>query len=374
MGKRFVTLLLAFTVTVSAWAESRIYGYDALGMAMYCQTFLQAPKLPGLSTLLATFGDPLPCVEKRIAQGGLTDVQVDLIDATCWRNGVCPPGAPKPDDLKVIENRSRQVMLLAIGHPQVTFWVSPALEHDVKSPARVRQMMEAALKGCTDKAGVSHCQLINSPFSGATLPDVPTERHGNSVKSFSVSNDGASLFDSNSPQYRLNGTRFVFGWWNRLNLRYTGEKTFTPPLKRTCKPSADSFRQGNLLLQEPQQKPAIKPAKCKSVRDVTAKEIWKTNSEDFCSNDPRSDKAVLITKLKDNRFSLINSQSKEIGCLKYYGSFSGIPGSYRHYIGTCSGQTPAKLFDAAGGEWLWLKRDNGECILVNSIRRLGSFR
>ena len=86
-----------------------IPGYDALALARFCDTYLKAPRLPALSTLLNTFGDPIPCVDRAAARGGLKLVKIDLIDATCWRNKVCPAGVPKPDDLKTIDFKSNEL-------------------------------------------------------------------------------------------------------------------------------------------------------------------------------------------------------------------------------------------------------------------------
>ncbi len=356
-----------------------IYGYDVLGVAKYCSTFLQAPRLPAMSTLMNTFGNPLPCVEKRAMRGELSDVQIDLIDCTCWRNGTCPPGVPRCDDLKIIEARAREVNVTAGKFPNVTFWASPGLEHDVKDCKRVSLMLQAAQKGCP------RCELIQSPFSGCVVPGVPLEKHGNQVKADSVSNDGQSLFDANTfpqpdpkkaPDYRTNGKRFVFGWINEFNGRVSGEKGKPPPpMQRTCWPTRDLMREVylNLMPPEPEQ-PA--PKTCKSVRSLKEKEIWKTHAETYspCPHpDKRGNKYLLISKYKDQQMSLIRPDGKEVGCLKYYGSFAE-PGYQRHYIGTCSPKTPAQVYDAAGGENLFVKRNNGECLRVNTIRRLGIFR
>jgi len=97
---KLVSLLLLF-VNIAIAQNRPVQGYDVLGVAMYCQEFLQAPKMEAMSVLMNTFGDPLPCIRKRIKQGGLKLVQIDLIDATCWRNNKCPAGVPKPDDFRI---------------------------------------------------------------------------------------------------------------------------------------------------------------------------------------------------------------------------------------------------------------------------------
>src|SRR5688572_26953264 len=87
-------------------ATSTTQGYDVLGLAKYCDTYLSAPNLPAVSTLLNTFGDPLPCLRRKLDTGSLSLVQVDLMDATCWRNRVCPPGTPALTDWRVMKARA----------------------------------------------------------------------------------------------------------------------------------------------------------------------------------------------------------------------------------------------------------------------------
>lgn len=363
---RTVITLLAVLFSTIVSAQERIYCYDALGMAMYCDKYLAAPKLPCVSTLLGTFGDPVPCLERRIAEGGMTHVQIDLIDATCWRNGVCEKGSPRPDDPKFVEARAARVNQLATKYTGIEWWISFGLEHDIKDQAKVKNLHAVAQKACPT------CKVINSPFSGASVPGIPDEKHGNTVKAFSVSNDGQSIFDSNSVEYRLNGLRFVFAWFNELNLRYSGEKTFTMPKQRKCKPTADLFRQAFLILK-PEESASPFPASCKQIRDVRSDEILKTNAESYCNNDARGNSPLFISKLGTGTFPILDKQGKQIGCFKYYGAFSGKPGYNRYYVGTCSGETPVKLYDEAKGEWAFIKAGN-TCIRFNTIRRKGNYR
>lgn len=366
--KKILISVFAFLICFSAFTEVK-FGYDALGLAKYCKQYLAAPTLPAVSVLMNTFGDPLSCIQEKIKRGGITDVQVDLIDATCWRNRVCPPGVPRPDNLVEIRKRAEKVYELAQANPNIDFQISPALEHDIKDANVVRQMCEAAKKGCPI------CTCINSPFTGARPPEIKLELHGNKAKAYSISNDGASIFDSNSIEYRTGGRRFVFGWFPELNLRYTGEKTFTPPLERTCIPPVSLFRQTYLLLVNSESKPNKAPVICKKVRELKERELLKTNAESYCNNNPRGNKPLFITKLKGSRnskLSIIDKSGKEIGCFRYYGSYTE-PGYHRWYVGDCSGQTPVKLFNDAKGEWAYIK-NRDECILFNTIRRLGYYR
>lgn len=358
-------------------------GYDVLALAQYCDTYLKAPRLEAVSTLLSTFKDPLPCLKKALDRGGLKLVQVDLIDATCWRNKVCPAGAPKPDDLKVIEARARRVQVLANAYKDTLFQVSPALEHDVKDVNKVRAMLAAAKKGCP------LCATVNSPFSGARPPNANLELHGTRIRAWSVSGDGASMFDAdnkdsdnNGFNHTRSGTFSTYAWFNSLNLRCTGEKTFVPPANRTHRPTSDEFIQAARLFQVEESKPSA-PALCRTSRDVDGKkgEIVKPNAEDYCNgnaneNDARGNKPLLIIRksgARGERAKIYNSRGKEIGCFKYYGTYT-TAGTHRWYVGDCSGETPVQLMNELGSEWGFVQFKDKSCIRFNSIRREGITR
>lgn len=370
----------AAVISVEANAQTK-QGHDALGLAMYCKEYLAAPKLPALSTLLGTFGDPLPCVEQRIAQGGLELVQVDLRDATCFRNKVCPAGTPALTDWRELLQRARSVNKLAVKYPKLEWWISPWLEHDIKDAALVKKACEVATKGCPT------CKCINSPFTGARPAGIPVELHGTKVRSFAVSGDGASMFDGdnissdgNGFEHRVSGERQTYAWFPELNLRCTGEKKFTPPLKRTEKPSAELLRQAALVMAKEQPVPPA-PKQCTKVIRVDAKrgELIKPNAESYCNGqprDPRGNKPLLIlTKSgkRGDRMKVLNSKGKEVGCFAYWGTFE-TAGTHRWYMGSCSGQTPVGLYDALGGEWGFTELGGGTCLLTNAIRRMGVYR
>lgn len=378
MKNIFLSLLLIcvqyFTCSV-AFAQ-RMQGYDALALAKYCDVYLKSPRLPAVSTLLNTFDDPLPCIEKAIRRGGIELVQIDLIDATCWRNRVCPAGVPKPDDLGAISKRAQNVNNFALRFPQVEWWISPSLEHDIKDRNKVQQMMNAAQKGCPV------CKIINSPFSGAR--NEPFELHGTKVRAFAVSGDGASSFDSdtlesdnNGFNHAKSGSDQTYMWFNELNLRCTGEKKFTPPLQRTERPTVWQFRQAYLITQKEQPKPQA-PSQCKKVLELKSPEIYKPNAESYCNGvpkDSRSNKPLLILKKSGKRgdkIKVLSKSGKEVGCFMYYGDFE--KGLHRWYMGNCSGQNPVELYDALGGEWGFVQLNKDTCLLTNSVRRLGVYR
>jgi hypothetical protein len=372
-------LLIFFLFTASLNAQT-IQGYDTLALAMYCDEFLKAPKMEALSTLMNTFGDPLPCIRKRIKQGGLKLVQIDLIDATCWRNNKCPAGVPRPDDLPVIFERARRVLKLAKNNPDIQFWLSPALEHDVKDEKRVVEMLKSAQAGCPK------CKVINSPYSGARPKGYPLELHGTQVKEFAVSGDGASMLDAdnlksdnNGFQHRLAGKYKTFGWIWEFNLRCTGEKEFTPPLKRTEKPSADLFKQVYQVMQKEEPFPKT-PAICKSLRNISSNEINKPNAESYCNGqprDPRGNKNLLIIQLagkRGDKLPIYNKENKKVGDFCYFGTYDGIKGAHRWYIGDCSKQNPVELWQQLKSEWGFVKYGKDNCLRFNALRRQGIYR
>lgn len=393
----FIGLLLPRII-----AAETIPGYDVLGMAMYCKQFLAAPKLPAFSFLMSTFGDAIPCANERLALGGVKVVQVDLIDATCWRNRVCPPGVPRPDDLKVIKQRAAIVRKLALKYTSTHFDLSPALEHDIKDENTVKKMAAAAKAGCPE------CSIINTPTTGSARPKgIPLELHGTNVRAYSVSSDGASQFDGDnlssdcpsrdyqcSDQYfkakkckqcapfehRTSGTFTTYGWIPEFNLRCSGEKSFTAPKERTEKPSADLFRQSYMLMQPEPPKPAPPPI-CKEVRDIRpGVEITKPNAEHYCNGqnkDPRGNKPLLIVQIPGKRgqqMPVYKSSGQQVAAFCYWDTYSPMKNAHRWYIGDCTRETPAQLVDELGSEWGYALYDKNKCLRFNAIRRQGIYR
>lgn len=378
--------ITAFAVFAAHAQDKRtpVASYDVLALAQYCNVFLKAPKLPGLSTLLNTFGNPLPCIEKRINQAPLSLVQIDLRDATCFRNKVCPPGTPALTDWNVLRKRAASVNNLAVKYPNIDWWVSAWLEHDIKDQATVLKGCEIALQGCPT------CKCINSPFSGARPAALKLELHGTTKTSiaFSNSGDGASMFDAdnsqndgNDFQHRLAGKEQQHAWWNELNLRCTGEDHFTPPLQRTAYPELWQFQMAATILlnAEPNAPPA--PKVCTKVRIVNSKsgEIVKPLAERYCNgkvDDGRGNKPLIIMTKKGSKgekLDVLSSSGKKVGCFMYYGPYSK-PGLHRWYMGNCSKQNAWQLMQELGDEWGFLKLGGGNCLKFNSIRRGGVYR
>lgn len=378
MIKLLLTLLL---LTSSAFAQPW-QGYDVLGLPKYCDTFLAAPKLPAFSVLVQQFGNPFPCIEKRIALGGIKKIQIDIIDGTCHRNNVCPPGYPKEDSLVFIAKWSAIIREFAVKYPSIVWEVSPSLENDIKSTTTLKAMMAAIRNNCPE------CKLINSPFKGVKLAGYNHEVHGTKVSGYSVSGDGASMFDAdnmvndgNDFEHRKAGRNTTYAWWNELNLRCTGEHSFTPIKLRTNRPELWQFELAARLFKQSTPKPgASSKIGCKSVRDVAKPEITKPTAEAYCnpkSTDTRGNKPLLIVKKKGSfrgqKAYVYNAVGKNVGHFGYYGDYSD-PGLYRWYIGSGSKETPVELMDQLGSEWGFVKFPDNHCIRFNAIRRQGVYR
>lgn len=357
-------------------------GYDVLGLAKYCDRYLQAPRLPQVSTLLRSFGDPLPCIDRDLARGGKEKVQYNLRDATCWRNKKCPAGTPSLTDWNDIKRLALSVNKIAVKYPNVDHEISPYLEHDFKDAKIIQKACSVALSACPT------CTCINEPFSGTKNTGYPLELHGTKVTAWSVSGDGASMFDGdnikndgNNFQHRISGSDSTYAWIPEFNGRTTGEKTFTPINKRSCWPDSLHFKHIHRIMVSEEDSIPSPPAQCKSVVRIDGKkgEINKTNAEAYspCPDpDKRGNKQLLILRKggkRGDRIKIYSKNGKEVGCFAYYGTFT-TPGTHRWYIGNCSGERPYQLFEELGNEWGFAEVERGKCLLFNSLRREGSHR
>lgn len=354
-------------------------GYDALGLAQYCRTLLSAPPLPAISTLLDTFGDPLPCLNRLVRRGDTKLVQIDLRDATCFRNRVCPKGTPSLTDWKYFRQKVQAVHSLSRKHRSTEWWISPFLEHDLSDPATIQRACAEVSRWCP------RCLCINSPFLGARPKGIPIELHGTRTRSFMISADGSSSFDAdnirddgNGFQHRTSGEYVTFAWWPELNLRCTGQRTWVPAKDRTARPTREQFLHAFHLMKSQEKRPRP-PNQCRIILrpDPKKGETHKTNSEQSCNGQTplsRGNKPVLIIDREGRlgeKLEVLNSAGKPVACYSYGGQFQTL---HRWYLGTCSGQTPIELSRDLGSEWGWVKYGDGVCLEINAIRRTGVYR
>lgn len=359
-----ILVLFPFMALAQPRNPSPLYGKDILGLAMQDAKMIAEKWQPGfgLGVLDGTFGDPVPNMKLIMATGHVSFFRAHLSNGPCQRNKNCAEGEIKPNDLQSLQRRIRKYRALADQFPDISCYLSPRLEHD----ERDKNLVEAWVALIRKEA--PNCRVVISAYSGYVPDNVIVEKHGNDARGAVISNDGDSLFDSDSPKYRTQGTRLVLGWIPRFNLRVSGEKTFTPPRKRTAKATADNVRQVARLLLPEESMPRQGP--CPGALPKSP-ELFKTNAEDYNNGDPRGDKGLLISKRRVPKFDILTADGRKLGCVKYYGTYP--PNLYRHYIGSCSKEAPVELMREARSEWVYLK-GGGTCYLVNAIRRKGYFR
>lgn len=331
----------------------------------------------GIGVLEGTFGPVIPALKEVLSTGNQPSFRAHLANYTCIRNKNCSTGEIKINDIQKLTARAAAFEELHKAFPTVACYLSPWLEYDVTDHSLVNNWFNSV------HAAAPSCTLVASAYKGWIPPNVLIERHGNSAKGNLISNDGESFFDANTDKYLEGGDEVDLAWWNRCNLRTSGEKVVIPPMKRTTQIQINELQQAQYLLTHSiQPVPSFKV--CPRIRVLKSPEVWKTRSEDYNGKDVRENKSVLIVKgIFSNGFVIYSSAGKQIGCLKYYGSYSGLKGYYRYYIGNCSGQNPMQLLaDASGGqqfiqsspqEWVCLKNGNTQ-FAISAVRRSGTPR
>jgi hypothetical protein len=363
--KRILALSSLLLSSVNLSAEP-LKGLDFLGLGkLNCvDVATTLPERTVIGLLYGgTFGDPTACLTKLLETKKVIVVRAHMINGPGSRNKALQKEESRPTDFLSIEKYARQYQETMDKFPSVRCYISPVLEYDLKK-TDIEKAVAAA------KKGAPRCEVVLNPYSGDTLPGYKVERHGNKAKANFISNDGESLFQSNSVEYVKGGSDIVFGWFPELNLRYEGMKTFIPPLRRTCQPTKALYQQAYQLLQAEEKKPRA-PAVCKTVKEIKSPNLFKTNAESYCNNDKRGNRGLFISSYNNASYDVLSAEGQKIGCARYYGPYEG-KGS-RSYIGSCSGENPVELRKQLGSEWGFLKRGS-ECFLFNSIRRKGYYK
>lgn len=380
--------------------DTPVFGYDVLGLAKYCDVFLEAPPLPAVSVLLedygnvaVSFGNPIPCLERYIVKNNtkehpnfVTDIQFDLRDGTCVRRGACPNGTTDLKDIRTLIRLLETTRQLRENNKNINFWISPILEHDIKSLPELQALFNALKQSCPN------CYFINSPTSAglSSVPGTYFENHGTKSSAFSISGDGASIFDAdnilndgNTFQHRLAGSEFTFAWIPEWNLRNTGMKKFLAIKDRTQRPTVDLFQWNHKILTTSEDPYPVTPRVCKQVRDLdcSKEEINKVAAErygggDGTTEDGRGNKSLLIINKIGGQDMTLHSggDGKVVGCLKYYGGFSSSKTLGRWYRGNCSSGNNWEFYKSLGQEWAFAKDSSGNCIRFNSLRRQCAYR
>ena len=361
MIKQILSFLIVLTLSFQGSVHAEpIRGLDLLGVAMMRAEVVAKEIDPNsaLGFLDVTFGDPYPKLKKILDTGKIVAVRGHLGDGTV--NGhIC---SNDERNLALLSPRAKKFAAFMSQYPNIKQYISPWLEHGCADPKLVNSWYDQLRKDAPQAT------LVCSAFRGYCPPNVLKDIHGNTGQGDVTSNDGASLFDADSVQYRNSGKVLTLGWTNCMNGRVTGEKSAPlVPIKRVDWCEEGDIKQAVKLMREPQAKPSVP-----GCVDISQKEILKTNAEYYGKgkDDGRGNKPMFITKNIYKRLSIQNLKGKEVGCMNYYGPF--IDGRQRHYVGNCSKQTPIQLMDALGSEWGLMKAGK-QCWYYNAIRREGSF-
>lgn len=355
---------------VDSFTIGPIYGYDVLSLAKQKLDVIKQEITPNsaIGVLEGTFGEAIPPLEEILNTGKIVAFRAHLGNGPCNRAKNCQSGEPSPYNLKVIQRRAKNYEALALRHPGIQCYLSPFLEHDVKD----KELVKTWVSILEDSA--PSCRVVISAFTGFKPKGVLIEEHGNTRKGDIVSNDGVSLFDSNSPDYRTHGKVIVFGWIHRFNGRLSSEKgVFVPPKQRKWQATRDNIRQVTRLLRAEEVKPGT------TCEEIKKPNLWKSNAEDYGVNpDGRGDRPLFITRTRVDGFKVNDLVGRQIGCARYYGLYetpqtAPATWGYRYYVGSCSSDSGVTLMDKAKGEWVIL-RGGGKCFLSSTIRRKGYYR
>lgn len=240
MFRRIVfTLLFVLTfLLVSPLLSLSEQGLDLLALPKIDSNIVipELPKNTVIGALHGTFGPLLTPYEKYLKSENVTAGRAHLFNGACWRNKNCERGEPKLNNFETLAYRARVTGQLFSKYPNVKCYLSPVLEYDERDRRVVQRWVDILRKNA------SNCTVVLSPNKGILVPGTLVERHGNAYGKADVrSNDGESLFDAPG-DYATRGTVLSLGWIHSFNLRRRAETGFTPPSKRTVRPTSDEVR------------------------------------------------------------------------------------------------------------------------------------
>lgn len=354
-------------IPIARQAGDHRVGIDALGLAKHNAKVLkdEMPAESALGFLDETFGDPYEKATEILKSGKVKAVRIHLIDGTCIRNRVCPRGAPTYTSYRELERRAKRAYRWCTENSVAECYVSPFLEHDEKNKAVVDRWYNIL------RSTAPGLKYVCSAFTGYCPDAVLIERHG-ARRGAIASPDGISHADLDSIAYRDNGKLITFSWLPENNGRVTGEEGFIMPKLRVNWPTRADIRHQVRMLAPADPMPVVP-----GCQPIKAPELFKTRAEYYGKghDDGRGNKGLFISKTRMSKVKITTLKGKEVGYLGYYGTFSGTPGTYRHYIGggRGSGQKPVRLRRLLGGDWGLLK-GGGKCWIFSPIHRQGYFR
>jgi len=358
-----VRVLLFLLLFVSQVQAQQILGLDYLGGAKYCDEILKAhPSGYAAGFFYDTFGDSTVCIDKLAASGKASAFRVQLSWSDTHQFAT--------RDFDAIAAKAGKIDQLARKYPRIKFYVSGACEHNFHRADA--ELLKRKVSGrCPSCAG-----YVNTVWKGALIDGI-NEVHGKRAAiagDYFYSTDGEALIDLDADKLRQTHGRakLYFGWAPRFNLRQQG--TTAKPKERTAKPSIEYIQSIVRAIQPI----GVVPKFPFAVTKLKDKQLWKTHAEDkFGANDARANKPLFISKSKTLTLKLIASNGKEVGSIKYYGSYTD-PGYHRHYSGSVSPaygyQIAEKAKQISGSEFIVIRDGRTNYGPINPAFRAGYFR
>lgn len=342
-----------------------------------------APKDGGLCFLLDSFGTKFDNIKQYIDLTTPSVVEVHLLDNTAVRNNVLEDNnllkgynlaqinneiKSKGKIYKIIESQLKKTLDLIPD--TLELYISVLLEHNLD-----RQAVTTLFEWCKTQLPDTH--FVDNPVSlnYTPVPGLLLERHGNWTGQVDLSSgDGYCQSDVDYYPYKKQGNKIVWvkriakclekSWTNSFNLRFSGEKVFVNPIKRTVIATEDELRH-MLLLSNP-------PVPAPSSKFLQAPAIFKPRAEDYRQGNVRDGKPVLLIQSNAKQWSILTRSGKELCKMRRYDPPYG--NLARFYSGLGSNLSSVQLYDKNNGnEWAILT-DGKYRVYVNLIRRLGTRR
>ena len=286
------------------------FGLDFLAIAKYGDIVKrEMPENFALGAFSNTFGNALPAVAAVLDTGRCPEVRLHL----WWEDD----HKKKPDTFQKIEKEAKRVGAFYAAYPKILCKVSGFCEHTLSlaDAMKLREIVVAQMP--------PHCIYVNSPWTGAILPNCINEIHGNKSKipqgSFDYSYDGQSAFDAPVTQdkvkYGKAGTFYL--WIPQFNGRLKGDDP-TPRPQRKAWPCSQQI-DGTIYLST-EEGPSKLPKGW----------IYKSYSDQHTTPPQGKDcKPVWICPIKASEILLKTRNGQVVDRARYYGTFAG--GGYRYY-------------------------------------------
>lgn len=340
---------------------SRINGLDLLGLARMDMRVLLRVLRPGtaIGVLAGTFGDYRPNLVKLLDTGKVPAVRIHLSNGPCERNRVCEVGEPGPNDIHKLTDRAARVEALARLYPQVKFYLSVRLEHDVTSPeilAKWKRLVHAHAPSCVG---------VNSPFRGGKITGFMHEAHGHKAKGAIISNDGEALSDA--PRNWASGaSEGAYVWLHSFNGRgSSSHDVFVVPSKRKKDwfPDQSDLEYCYEWLSGMDPRPRVPGA-----RTLAAPELYKPIA-DYSQNgtDTGQKCGCLLIKRQVPEFVIETVRGRRIGTARRVPGLN--KGRHRYYASARA----IELLKRGDGQWV-IFRAGTTRLLVNLIFRQGEAR